>query len=280
MKKALLLILLISNVIISQVGIGTVNPDSSAALDITSQQGGLLVPRMTETQRDLISNPANGLLVYQTNNDIGYWYYKTSSWTYLSKEGDNDWEGLGTDNITEDIYTYGVVDIRAASGTAALTIGSNTTTATNDGTIAIGPYTAISNSSKFVIGKERIATAFDSIYVCGGLSCYWQVFATEFTNRNAFEITETGAVTINSRYTLPLGDGEIGDYITTDGNGNLSWQSPTTSMRTNENTYTIKSNLKTIKKLQNDIDVLSKQVKELKTLIIEKYYLREEENEN
>ena len=49
---------------ISQVGIGTVTPDQSAILDVSSTTQGLLLPRMNEMQRDDIVNPATGLLIY------------------------------------------------------------------------------------------------------------------------------------------------------------------------------------------------------------------------
>ncbi len=46
------------------VGIGTVDPDQSAALDISSTEKGLLIPRMTTIQRNAIAEPATGLLIY------------------------------------------------------------------------------------------------------------------------------------------------------------------------------------------------------------------------
>src|SRR5690348_9325409 len=49
------------------VGIGTVSPDNSALLDLTSTSRGLLIPRMTEVQRRAIASPATGLLVYETD---------------------------------------------------------------------------------------------------------------------------------------------------------------------------------------------------------------------
>ena len=53
----------------AQIGINNENPDASAALDITSTTGGLLVPRMTETQRDAISSSSHWI------NDIpNRWY--------------------------------------------------------------------------------------------------------------------------------------------------------------------------------------------------------------
>ena len=70
----------------AQVGINNENPDASAALDITSTTGGLLVPRMTETQRDAITSAATGLMIYQIDGTAGFYYYNGSSWEgYYSK---------------------------------------------------------------------------------------------------------------------------------------------------------------------------------------------------
>jgi hypothetical protein len=70
----------------AQIGINNENPDASAALDITSTTGGVLIPRMTETQRDAISPAATGLMIYQTDGTAGFYYYNGSSWdTYYSK---------------------------------------------------------------------------------------------------------------------------------------------------------------------------------------------------
>ena len=64
----------------NNIGIGTFKPDSSAALEIKDSARGLLLPRMTMAQRLAISKPATGLLVYQTDNTIGLWYYDGSTW--------------------------------------------------------------------------------------------------------------------------------------------------------------------------------------------------------
>lgn len=52
-----------------QVSINTTgdNPDDSAMLDITSTDKGLLVPRITNAQRDVIMAPATGLMIYNTD---------------------------------------------------------------------------------------------------------------------------------------------------------------------------------------------------------------------
>jgi len=52
-----------------KVGVGTVSPDASSALDVTSTTGGVLFPRMTGTQRDAIGSPANGLVLYNTTTN-------------------------------------------------------------------------------------------------------------------------------------------------------------------------------------------------------------------
>ncbi|WP_304488709.1 exosporium glycoprotein BclB-related protein [Dyadobacter sp. CY261] len=67
----------------AQVGIGTISPDGSAQLDVTSTTKGLLIPRMLDTERAAIGTPATGLLVYQTNGDSGFWYYTGSQWVPL-----------------------------------------------------------------------------------------------------------------------------------------------------------------------------------------------------
>ena len=65
------------------VGIGTNTPATSAQLDITSTNKGLLLPRMTAVQRDSIASPVAGLMVYCTNcgaNGGEMQVYNGSSW--------------------------------------------------------------------------------------------------------------------------------------------------------------------------------------------------------
>ena len=62
------------------VGVGTTTPAASAALDVTSTTGGMLLPRMTATQRAAIPNPVQGLFVFQTDGTPGLYYYIGNSW--------------------------------------------------------------------------------------------------------------------------------------------------------------------------------------------------------
>jgi len=65
------------------VGIGTTSPDASAILEVTSTTKGVLFPRMSETEKDAISSPATGLIVYQTDAAEGLWIYKSTGWVRI-----------------------------------------------------------------------------------------------------------------------------------------------------------------------------------------------------
>lgn len=65
-----------------RVGVNTTTPDASAALDVSSTNSGLLVPRMTTAQRTAIASPAIGLLVYDTDTK-SFWYRETAGWSEL-----------------------------------------------------------------------------------------------------------------------------------------------------------------------------------------------------
>lgn len=68
------------------VGIGTTKPDQSAILDLSSTNKGLLMPRVTLQQRNGIQNPANGLIVYQTDVLSGFYFYDGKEWKSVGAE--------------------------------------------------------------------------------------------------------------------------------------------------------------------------------------------------
>lgn len=87
MKKFLVLLLCIiplSGVLLFSQNVGINNdasqPHNSAMLDVKSTDKGILIPRMTLTQRNAITSPASGLMIYQTDNAPGFYYYNGSSW--------------------------------------------------------------------------------------------------------------------------------------------------------------------------------------------------------
>lgn len=80
-----------------QVGVGTITPHSSASLDITSNSKGLLIPRMTTTQRDAIPDPAEGLEIFSTTDQTKY-FFNGTTWQETFSE---------TYNAYYQIYTFG-----------------------------------------------------------------------------------------------------------------------------------------------------------------------------
>lgn len=92
------------------VGIGTTNPDPTAKLDITSTSGGVLVPRMTLTQRNAITSPATGLLIYQTDNTAGFYYYDGSAWKSIAGAASTGWQLNGNANTNPSSDFIGTTD--------------------------------------------------------------------------------------------------------------------------------------------------------------------------
>jgi hypothetical protein len=87
-KKSILigfLLILAANFTQAQVGVGTTSPAASAQLDVSSTTKGFLPPRMTTLQRNAISNPAIGLVIFNTTTNTlniyfsGAWYQLCSS---------------------------------------------------------------------------------------------------------------------------------------------------------------------------------------------------------
>ena len=70
----------------AQIGIGTNSPEATAQLDVSSTSKGFLPPRMTEVQKNAISNPATGLIIWcsdcGSNGELQV--YNGSAWTNFS----------------------------------------------------------------------------------------------------------------------------------------------------------------------------------------------------
>ena len=97
----------------NNVGINTTSPDASAVLDVSSTSQGLLVPRMTTTQRNAIASPATGLLVFDLST-TSFWYFDGTSWVDLDALESNDWStsgNTGTDPTSDFIGTTDFIDL-------------------------------------------------------------------------------------------------------------------------------------------------------------------------
>jgi len=163
-----------------------INPasSSSAIISSTSTNKGLLVPRMTDTQRAAIASPATGLMVYQTNGTTGFYFWNGTTWVNLGgsggtaselqkiTEGSNTgWRILGRDAANYGDIGVNALDLSAstaasttkgATGTNALATGTNTT-ASGFSAIATGLNTNAAEYASTAMGAGSKATGFVSI---------------------------------------------------------------------------------------------------------------------
>ena len=126
----LLAAVLLTATTFAQVGIGTSTPLASAALDLTSTTGGLLLPRMTNAQCQDISPVAAGLMVYVTDLNGG---------SFMFYDG-NSWNAFASNLVVPDAPTTvtataadsgATVSFTAPSSNGGSTITSYTATATS-----------------------------------------------------------------------------------------------------------------------------------------------------
>jgi hypothetical protein len=109
----------------NNVGINTPSPDVSAALDISSTSKGLLIPRMTQSERNGISTPATGLMIFQTDNTPGFYY---NGGTPASPS----WQAVaGVSTVSSDVNIYGNGVAGALTVAAGNTLDWTTAAANN-----------------------------------------------------------------------------------------------------------------------------------------------------
>lgn len=184
MKKSLILLVLLlfsSNLIFGQsenVGVNTTTPDNSAALHVTyvTTPKGILVPRMTNAQRATVPSPANGLLIFNTdNNRFEVYDASATSWRGLltnANVGTAAWARTGnvgtvpgtdflgtTDNTDFTMFSNNIERLRLkANGnfgigtnnpTSLLSVGLTSQFQVN-GTGAINAATGITSSGNIV----------------------------------------------------------------------------------------------------------------------------------
>jgi hypothetical protein len=96
-------------------------PNNSAFLDISSTEQGILIPRLTDVQRQAIKDPANGLMIYNlTTNEINF--YSGSSWERLtansvsvtSAGGSGPGGGIGINNTGLEPHASAILDISSS----------------------------------------------------------------------------------------------------------------------------------------------------------------------
>jgi len=283
----------------AQVGIGTTSPNLSSMLDIKSTTSGILIPRMTLTQRNAITvNTATiGLLIYQTDNTSGFYYYNGTSWVPFTGGIDNDWIVSGTNMYNANSGNVGVGTVspsaklnvvgapillndgfedstlapftspnwfvtstasKVNSGTRAASSGNigNNETSTMEYTVTVPAGGAtlsfaykVSSEATFdflrfyIDGVEKLAKSGEVNYstvsytlAAGTRTLRWSYIkdAFEFGGTDGAYIDDVSIASSNGNPALKIVDGTeaTGKVLTSDANGNVSWQTPATSSST------------------------------------------------
>lgn len=210
-KNILLLSLFLcgSGVNFAQVGFNNADPDSSSVIDIAGTDKGLLIPRMTTTQRDLMAFgnpvPAEGLLVYDSDQHRFYvWRASESLWYALNPFDFSNQNGVDSD----------------VTSTFASNVGVNTSVASNklttSGNLSVGSAYAATTSAPvdglLVQGDLAIntPTIIDELTVNGNAKIEDTVKANGFSG---FGVAPLGAIIMWTGSGVPLG------WQLCDGNG-------------------------------------------------------------
>jgi hypothetical protein len=218
----------------NNVGIGTPTPHSSSLLELQSNDKGILIPRLTATQRNAILSPANGLLVFDTDSACFFFYVNsTNSWENLCKKGSNS--AIGSTGATGSTGAQGVQGSTGATGAQGLqgatgaigitgaTGAQGSTGATgmqgatgaqgNTGaTGATGTFTPICSNTNYVLKTVGTQTDCSIIYDDG-------------LHVGIGTSTPTAKLQVDSSFRYIDGQQANGKVLTSDANGNATWQS-------------------------------------------------------
>ncbi len=110
LKLLLALFTMLTSLIVNgQVGVNNDAPDQFSVMDIQSSNMGVLIPRITTSQRfsittDCAPNCPNGLMVFDTDKKAFFYYYN-NNWFLINPFFAPD----ATNGKTEDIYTNDAV---------------------------------------------------------------------------------------------------------------------------------------------------------------------------
>ena len=196
---SLIIAFALQNAIAQSVGINTNTPNSSAVLDISSTNKGVLLPKISlgsVTDKFTILDPANGLLVYNTNTQIGAegYYYNAGT------PANAFWKMIGAK-----------LDLPfSQAGSAG------------------GPLFYIENSENSP-NAIAIAGSSEKVGVRGSSTAGIGVSGTSTNGIGVNAVSASGlALNVNGKLRI-AGNGQSpgsGKVLTSDANGNASWQTP------------------------------------------------------
>jgi hypothetical protein len=160
---------------------------NSAILDVSSTTQGVLVPRMTVAQRNLISAPDTSLLIYQTDDTAGFRYYNGSVWSSLT--GNTTGNSITTfTNISSNTYTISTADqvIYSTNSSPLFTLPTAANAGKGKiyhiiiGSVGASGFISVAPSSEDIIyAPVSYATGFAAMTVVGDGVHGWYVLSVQ-----------------------------------------------------------------------------------------------------
>jgi hypothetical protein len=173
------------------IGKGATAPVASAQLEIVSTTKGLLIPVMTTTQRNAISSPADGLMVYDSTLHTPYWYLN-GTWTPLPTSGSYTPTLTNTANITTSALNQAYYT--RVGNIVTVTIGGTmtpTAAATTTLTFTL-PITSSNGTQSFVgSGSQNMTASWipGNVSIVSTTTGQWTLVTTSFGFSQAFSFT-------------------------------------------------------------------------------------------
>lgn len=190
----------------AKIGNNPGNKQASAVLELESTTKGFLLPRMTSVQMNAIASPANGLAVYNTDQQCTY-LYRGTAWVSLC------------DSATNGLTRSGSV----ISLGGALT-GATTITTSGSNTLAISGLQGGSNTDSVVVldaatGVIKKRTVTDLITDSGTT---WLLNGNTLTSNATIGTNSNHSIGIETNGTTRLTITNTGD-ITQSGTGQVTF---------------------------------------------------------
>jgi len=213
MKTLRLLIasfLLLTNQSFSQVAINSNGniADASAMLDISSTAKGILIPRVSTSDRNSIASPADGLMVYDSTL-ASFWFYDSlnGGWGQLVNTTTNNLDGLTdcTSSVSNLFLGAGAGEDNTANDNIGIGYESLNANTTGYSNTSIGRLSLLQNTSGFMNTAVGFQSMRSNGYGSGNVAIGYNSLINIIGNNNVGIGTSNSFTTINGHHNVTIG---------------------------------------------------------------------------